>query len=189
MRSRPSRRAPIALAAALAVATFSGCAPTPPPITVPPQPTSTPLFATEEEALAAAEEAYRRFQLVTDQVLSDGGVGAERIETVASGDLEADEKRAYAEFEMEGLRTSGSAQVVSFTAQEVNLMAANGAVAVSAYICLDVSGVDVLDSTGASRVSAGRPALQAFEVSFNYDESEGTLVPVDRIPWDGGGVC
>ena len=69
MRILPS----IALAA-LVVSLFSGCIPTEPLADTPaPQPTSTPVFASEEEALAAAVEAYAGYLEMSDLIASEGG--------------------------------------------------------------------------------------------------------------------
>ena len=58
---------------------LAGCAPDVPAIQVPPTPTVTPLFASDEEALAAAEEAYAAYLAMSDEITSDGGERPERI--------------------------------------------------------------------------------------------------------------
>ncbi len=54
--------------------------------TLPPTPTSTPIFASEEEALAAAEEAYAAYLEMSNLISSEGGVEPERIAPFVTAD-------------------------------------------------------------------------------------------------------
>ena len=64
-------RAPTSIAAvALAVLLLSGCVPQQSTDTPTPEPSSTPVFATEEEALAAATAAYAAYQAGVDLALA-----------------------------------------------------------------------------------------------------------------------
>lgn len=184
---RSGRHLVVAVVAALAVAAvgaLTGCVPGKPAVT--PAPTSTsgsPVFASDEEALAAAEEAYRAYTRISDQILNEGGVGPERILDVASGEFGEQESVGLAEFASNGWKSTGSSDVTNFVAQSVNL---DGSPVVIAYVCVDVSAVNVVDSTGISVVSATRPDTQAFEVTFDGATS---LLPIAREVWSGGGVC
>jgi hypothetical protein len=158
------------------------------PIVPSPAPSATPIFASDDEALAAAEEAYRAYQKVEDEVGHDGGVQLERFKSVAKADALESTEASFASFHESGLRSTGETQVASFSLQQYSPNASGGEGAVSAYVCLDVSGVDVLDSNSKSVVSKTRPDRQAFELAF--DLQEGTfLILSSRLPWTGSGVC
>jgi hypothetical protein len=163
---------------------LAGCAAPQSPVTLPPSPSSTPVFASEDEALAAAEEAYGAYLAMSDLIASEGGADAQRIENVAAGKLADTELQGFADFLSQGLTSVGSSRLNNLVSQEVDL---GGSPIVIAYVCVDVSGVDVFDNSGVSVVSNDRPDLQQFEVEF--DDPLGQLLPVNREVWVGGGVC
>ena len=67
---RTARLLPLAV---LGAALLAGCLPTDPPVTPPPTSDLEPVFASDEEALAAAEEAYGAYLAAADEILSSGG--------------------------------------------------------------------------------------------------------------------
>lgn len=149
-----------------------------------PGPSRTPVFASEEEALAAAEDAYAAYLAKADEIAADGGQDPARIEVVAGGELVDSAIEGFEQLRENGWRTVGSSVLSVFVEQSIDLV---GSPVVIAYVCVDVSGVDVLDVAGISVVSADRPDLQEFEVAF--DALDRSVVPVSREPWTGGGVC
>ena len=72
------------LAMLLAAFMLSGCASTPVPTPTSATPTVAPVFATEEEALAAATEAYAAYQELIDRIFSEGGKAPSRIAAVVT---------------------------------------------------------------------------------------------------------
>ncbi len=66
------RRPVVTLAVLLLVLT--GCTPGDEVVVPDPEPTVEPMFATDEEALAAAEEAYGAYLAASDASLAGGGV-------------------------------------------------------------------------------------------------------------------
>lgn len=171
------------LAMALALA-LAGCVPDAPVATPAPSPTSTPVFASDEEALAAAEEAYRAYLAVSDQIGNEGGADPERIADVVTGELLAVETDGFETFAANRWRTTGSTILRSLMEQRVDL---SGSPTVVAYVCVDVTAVDVLDSSGQSLVAPSRPGLQPFVVGF--DPSDDGLKPSTREPWEGPDLC
>ena len=150
-----------------------------------PTPTATPLFASDEEALAAAEEAYGKFLSVSDEVFAEGGAQPERLQEVATGrqlEMDLDGYREVAEQKLRsvGTTTFGDAELQSRSE-------ADGEVEVIVYLCEDVSGVDVLDSNGASIVLDSRPNETRYEVLFESDpESPSRLLVESREVWADG---
>ncbi len=168
----------------IAAAGLAACAPQDPVHPPSPGPSSTPVFASEEEALAAAEDSYLAYLGIADQIAANGGQNPTRIDSVATGELHESAIEGFGVLRQKTWHTSGSTVLNNLVEQSFDLV---GSPVVVAYICIDVSGVDVLDESGASVVSEERPDLQAFEVSF---ESHGdALVPDTREPWNGSGVC
>ena len=177
-------------AAALAVAlVLVGCVPTTTPASPAPKSSTTPVFATEAEALAAATEAYAAYVRVSDEILADGGKNPERIEQVSSGQALDGALSGYSDFRQQGLHSVGDSKIDHVSLQKFSRDSATGENLVSIYACLDVKGVDVFDQTGASVVSSQRPSRQPFQVFVDWRESKQQLVVSSREPWLDGGIC
>lgn len=167
---------------------LAGCGGGDPIPTLPPTPSATPIFASEEEALAAAEEAYAAYLEMSNLISSEGGVDPERIAPFASRDLYQSALDGFETLRANEWRTVGESVLQRAVLQFADLSGQNHEDAVAAYVCVDVADVDVVDATGASVVSPDRPDLQAFEVFFDLS-SESLLVPSTRDTWEPGAVC
>jgi len=117
-----------------------------------------PTAPSEETAAADAVRAYYR---TVDELYSDPALSMERAAEVAGG-TELDELRTLLQQQrVQGARQTGSVGVVSVvTTEELPGPPAT----VRADVCIDVSGVDVLDVGGASIVSSERLALSLVHV-------------------------
>jgi hypothetical protein len=166
---------------------FSGCGGGDPIPTLPPTPTATPIFASEEEALAAAEEAYGAYLEMSNLISSEGGADPERIAPFAVGDLYESALDGFQTLRDNRWHTVGDSVLLSAELQYFDTTGGAEQV-VATYVCVDVSRVDVIDSTGASVVSADRPSLQGFEVFFDVGP-EDDLVPSSREPWEPAHIC
>ena len=180
---------PLAIAALIACS-VAGCLPLDPAPVPTIAPTGTPLFSSDEEALAAAEEAYGAYLAVSGQILNEGGAQPERIDEVVTPERAAIEKASYSDLGNAGLRTVGRTTFFGTVLQRFDTESPDGRDVVSVYLCSDVSGVDVLDAAGNSVVSPNRPALTPFEVAFDLAGGGGmTLVVSRKEPWPESGVC
>jgi len=169
----PRALPPLALFAALALA-LTGCAPASKEVA--PEPTAVAVpFESEEEALAAAVEAYARFVEVGDSIGRDGGLNAERLEEVATGELLKTSLEGLESWVEKGWRQVGAAEFSDVTLQQF------WDKGVIIYLCEDVSAVDVFDATGQSVVSADRPDFYYFQVSF--EATDGSLLVSGRERW------
>lgn len=158
---------------------LGGCGtPTVPPL---PTPTATAAFASDEEALAAAEAAYAAYLEVSRVISEDGGRDPERIEGYAAGDLLASAYEGFASLHDKGWRIEGEARIVKSVLQFV--APTLGEQSVGAYFCVDVSGTDVLNSDGESVVAPDRADVFAVEVVFDA-LNEDELVPSITEPWE-----
>lgn len=167
---------------------LAGCGGGTPIPTLPPTPSATPIFASEEEALAAAEEAYAAYLEMSNLISSEGGVDPERIAPFATGDLYQSALEGFRTLRDNQWRTVGNSILQATELQFADTIGQSSEQLVAAYVCVDVSGVDVLDATDTSVVSPDRPGQQAFEVFFNLGP-DSLLVPDSREPWEPGAVC
>jgi hypothetical protein len=173
------RTARLPLPLLLTALLLAGCTdPTPMP-TPPPTPSETPVFASDEEALAAAVETYGEFLMATDAVIRDGGAAPERVEAYLSPELYERELAGYQQLAQNGWHGVGS------TTFELTLQYF-AAQRVVTYACDDVSSTDVLDSEGNSVVLESRAERIPYEVEFDAADD---LRIVRKDVWSGGGVC
>jgi len=167
------------------LALLSGCVP--PGAATSPEPTATFVapYATDEEALAAAEEAYAEYTRVLEQILLEGGVEPERLEAAATGDFLTDSIEGLREFEAVGYRSTGETEYSNYLLQRYSPNAGPLEV-VSIYLCSDVSGVDIQDASGKSVVDRNREDLATMQVSFSFDETRDSLLITDQQLWKSG---
>lgn len=178
-------------AAALAIVLLlAGCVPGEPVITPEPDPDATPVFASDEEALAAATEAYAKYLEVSDQILSEGGENPERLDAVATPAWQKLQLEGYAKAKANGLHSVGSTAFDSLTLEAYDPGAVNGEGLVRAYVCIDVSGVDVLNVEGESVVSTERPGRSPAELVFDWVNGDSPRLVVAEIEaWGGRDFC
>src|SRR4051812_14875779 len=98
----PRRSSPTSPIAALLIAglglALAGCVPSEPPVTSPPTSDAQPVFASDEEALAAAEEAYGAYIAMVDEILRNGGDDGDRLAPLVSPELLAQQEEGFAAF-------------------------------------------------------------------------------------------
>ena len=176
--------------AVLAVAALAGCAPEAPVVIPEPDPTSTPIFESDEEALAAAEVAYGEYLRVVDEILGESGKNPDRIDAVAGTELAQLEKEGFAAALDSGQRGVGDSKFDSMELQQFDPSAEEGDIAVSVYACLDLSDRDVLDATGKSVVPPDRQNRVPMELGFAPDPTSSAklLLYVADI-WTGDDFC
>ncbi|MBB5633881.1 hypothetical protein BKA04_002104 [Cryobacterium mesophilum] len=174
----------------LAILLLAGCVPSEPVISPPPEPHSTPIFASDEDALAAATEAYAKYLAVSDQILSDGGKGEERLLTVATREWAELQNEGFAEAREKGWHSTGTTTFDSLRIEQYDSHAVQGAPIMRAYVCIDVSSVDVLDARGVSVVSTDRPDRSPAEIAYSWFEKPNRGILIAHIdPWGGRDFC
>ena len=190
VRMRTKFRAPaLTLVLALALAA-SGCAPEAPRDGHTPTPSATPLFATDEEALTAAEEAYAAYQQVSDAILGGGGAEPERLLDVATEAQYEYEKAGFDEAQARQFRSTGTSKFDSMAVKERGVALDDGHAVLSVFVCDDYSSVDVVDSAGQSVVASDRPDRIPRVVFFHAGQSTKAQLVVSRIDeWDGDDFC
>ncbi|QYH35871.1 hypothetical protein [Salinibacterium sp. M195] len=173
--------------AAVLLASLSGCVPS--AATTPPEPTSTFVapYATDEEALAAAEEAYGEYTRVMGRILEDGGQNSSRLEAVAVGtflDATVDGLQKFAE---KGGRATGDVRNTEFELQRYSPSGSSAEV-ITVYMCSDVSDLKLQDANGNSLVADDRQDRSVLQVTFDFSVEQQVLLVSDVDVW-GAGEC
>ncbi len=174
------RTARLPLPLLLITLVLAGCTQPDPMPSPPPTPSSAPVFASDEEALAAAEEAYGKFLATLDQIFIDGGREPDRLLAVASRQVVDEQLPGFEELRTQGQRGTGATQL-QMTLQSTDLVAGE----VTAYVCEDISATDIVDQSGVSVVAPGRTTLFEYEVVL----SGRPLIVQSRLPWNGATTC
>ena len=186
-RPAPRRNYVVTGAAAVLALALSGCVGAPPAPTPTPSAPAEPIFASDEEALAAAEEAYAEFENVSQSIASDSGNHPERIETVATPAYAQQLLAEFAKYRELEIRAEGLVKLDSFSMIEHR--AGEAGVGIMIYVCRDVSGVRVLDATGADVTPDDRVPRTPLIASLIAEADEESLL-VDGVElWSGEDFC
>jgi len=154
--------------------------------TLPPTPTSTPIFASDEEALAAAEDAYAAYNEVSALIAMDGGADPERIAPFVTEEQLTDELEGSDFYQRNGIHASSGGVVTSTVLQQY--IESDGQAEVVVYVCLDVSGARILDASGADVTPVDRAPVIALEVVLTGDDPTSLLI-ADSQQWSSTDFC
>jgi len=185
----PARsRVAVLCLATLAVFVLAGCSNSARP--APPQASlvveAMPMFASDEEALAAAELAYANYIEVSDQIARDGGANPERLEPYVSADIYRQQLAEYKDVQAKELRTSGGSTFDSFKIESYD--EASGEI--RAYVCLRTAGITVLNSASMDVTPVGRNNDLPLQVVFLIPANPNSLVSISQSDvWSGTNFC
>jgi len=169
----------------LALVALTACTnPDPKPL---PTATTEPVFANEEEALAAVTTLVQTFVTTINAISADGGADAERLRSVLANDLAETEIAGFASMAEKGWHTEGDATLKrTELAQWWPRPDAVNVVAV-VRVCIDYSMLDVLGPDGSSVVRPERDELRAAELRVIADTNE--LLISTKEPLEGSEIC
>lgn len=171
------------------VVLLSGCVPTDPVVTPVPEASSTPVFASEDDALAAAEAAYAAYVAVSDRVAQAGGDGSQDFASVVTPDWLEHEVDSAATLKKSGLHQVGESEVLSFALQQLDQSQVSSA-SVTTYVCIGLHDVRYLDAAGSDKTPASRPDAVPLEVSFESQKGKpDSLLVAGNDPWAGDDFC
>jgi hypothetical protein len=179
-------------AAALAVVfalAVTGCVPQshkPPPPT--PSPSSTPVFASDEEALAAATKAYAAYLEVEDRVAEEGGNDIEQLSGYVTTDQLMREREAFKVFLSSGKVSRGASSFDTVSLEKYST-SSEGTTTLSLYLCLDVSNVRILGTGGVDVTPAGRPDRYPLEVDLQARQGSDSILVSRSDAWRGDNFC
>ena len=157
------------------------------PKSAPPSPTPTvaPIFASDEEAHAAATQAYANYLDMSSLIAHDGGANPSRMTSVAVGEALETEIQT-----LEGMSEAGTVGVGVLNFDTLTLQSADLASGMlSAYVCLDVSESDVIDRSGVSVVAVDRVERLPLEIGFIFESANQRLLLERTRSWDGENFC
>ena len=189
MRISPRQRARAVtgmLAVAACALLLTGCA-QPDPV-VAPHATSTakPLFASDAEALAAATKAYAAYLKMSDLISQEGGIKPERMKPLVTNKMLAHETSSASKLAASGQRQRGRTAFDHTSLQSV-IQRDKGAI-VDMYVCLDLSGVQIIDDAGDDATAPGARTRYSFVASFVAKPDKSVLLD-SNVPWDGASFC
>ena len=184
---RTPRRLAALLLAGATLASLAACAPAEPEPTTPPPPvdsaTDEPIFASDEEALAAAVAAYEAYLEASDAITADSGANSDRIRAVTTQSFAKQSEADFAAFAKAGLRTEGSTTIDSPRLIE----ASGGGRFVEMYACQDVSGVTVFNAAGDDVTPGDRD--DRIPLIVRTKEGDARLVVDGSQVWSGDNFC
>ena len=140
-----------------------------------------PLFASDEEALAAAQAAYANYLDVSDQIARDGGANPERLKGLVSDSLYSEQVSGYKDVNAKGLKASGASTFDNFRIQDITDSS------ITNYVCLRLSGIHVIDSSGSDVTPSGRD--DNLPLQMEWKQVSGKLVLEKSEVWTGQNFC
>ncbi|QAV69703.1 hypothetical protein ESZ53_04155 [Salinibacterium sp. UTAS2018] len=166
---------------ALLVASLSGCVPADP---APPQPSATFVapYASDEEALAAAEAAYGEYLNAVNTALRTGVVEESVFESVTTGSELSDAIAVYSRIASEGKRSTADITFDQVTLQRYSTDESAHEV-ITIYLCEDLSKAFLVDESG-ERVKTEDVPPRTMQVTFDYSTDHDGLLLTDRQIWD-----
>lgn len=187
--TRPSLRA-AAVMAAVAALLLSGCAPSDGPAvtsqsaTATPKPT--PMFASDEEALKAATEVYRKLITTEFGMYPSGTFDRTKLEPFATDAYLNESVTRFNTFKERGVHAKG---VVAVTKSSLQSSRQSGATTdVTIYACIDASAFRILDAAGLDVTPATRADLLSNVVTLSGAEGASLKVKKSEL-WSGQSVC
>ncbi len=178
----------VALAAAFALL-LGGCAPQSEPVRPKPSPSASPIFASDDEALAAATKAYAAYLAMSDQIAQEGGMNPERLSPLVSADWLPNEVAAFAKFSDSGHRQLGFSKFDHVQLQQLG-KSDGGNEWVRIYLCLDFSDAQLVDSQGHNVRPRDLDLRSPFQASFQSSQAEPLrLVLTESELWPGADFC
>jgi len=176
-----------ALACVLAVSGCVGAEPSEPS----PSPTASaePVFASEQEALAAATEVYEGYTKVGDQIAADGGTEVNRLAPFVTDAQLQQEDSSYGALRDRSLVGVGAASFDSVRLQDFRPdLAANDTLNV--YLCSDITRLRLFDASGADVTPPDRTDRLPLLVSFLLTEQDERPLLIDGSDtWSGDNFC
>lgn len=147
-----------------------------------PTPEPSPVFSSEAEAFAAAEETYRAYVDALNQVDLSDPETFEAVYAWTTGDANAGARESFSKMHADGLSVSGESRFENFVGEDFS--PTSGASVVTAAVCLVVEDVLVTDSSGVSVVPAERRDRQPAKLAFAEGQSSTGLLISDSAATD-----
>lgn len=164
--------------------TMTACAPAEPQAT--PTPTKTAIFASEDEALAAAVTVYKKYSEAYFAVLASGVADYQRVRDFVTRGYFT-ELNGDTSFENKGEHTEGAPEFDS--AALIDLHQSQESATIQIRICQDVSNVNIYNSNDELLSTDSRQLRFPIELSLRWDNKDNVLRIADEGPWQGENFC
>ncbi|WP_146070155.1 hypothetical protein [Cryobacterium sp. Y29] len=201
MRNPPRRRRVhrVVLAAGsltLAVATLSGCSAAPVPTeTAVPVPSETakptdspPVFASNDEALAAAKAAYTKYLSLGDSAGATDSDSWKEYLALTTGTEHDGAAQAGKLMKEKGWSFTGVTLFDSMTIQSSRALP-DSTWEIRTYLCLDLSASDTVNESGDSVVKHDEPRSPMIVVFVTPDKNSRQLLISESPIWSGSNFC
>ena len=176
--------------AALAVTTallLAGCSGDAPIVLPKPDPTSAPVFATDEDALAAAEVAYGEYLKASAAITKKNGEDPKSIAPFVTDDYLPELIEGFTDLRKAKRHIEGNIAFDNLQLQQYGDDLSNPAT-VAIYLCLDVTNARVKDAEGAD-VTPDRPNVVPLELTFETIDRDPELLLDSSEAWTGEDFC
>ena len=140
----------------------------------------TPMFASDEEAFAAAEATYAEFIAATNSALANPD-DSSRQSALLVGAAYADELRAHRD-----LLSSGRSVTGEYSVNNVTRISADD-ITVTLAACLDASQTRLLSASGEDITPSNRDAIVPLKLTFAL--VGGSVLLSESIGYPGSGSC
>lgn len=142
----------------------------------------TPMFASDDAALAAATDAYAAYLKMSDTIAHEGGTNPERLRpfmTKPAFENEKDDLKVWqdAKHHADGWSTFREMKVQS-----------SSPLTVSVYLCLDISAVRILDEHGSDVTPPDRIGVLPLGLQLQADANHKLLIGDSEV-WSGHNFC
>ncbi|WP_157579851.1 MULTISPECIES: hypothetical protein [unclassified Plantibacter] len=173
------------VASILALTACTGSDPTPPTRSSPP-----PVFANEEEALAAVTETYQQFLDTANLILHEGGSAPERISAIMAPEVAEVELEAYGRMRDNGYRSVGDITLADVQLREFYSHPDALGVVARAFACEVISSVEVVDASDQPISQPGRAPAVGFDVSLGLGPKDGSeFIILSKEAEEGASAC
>ena len=181
-----TRPAALALVAAAALL-LSACTGQPPVVLPSPQSSTAPVFASDEEALAAAEVAYGEYLAASDAINAKNGKDPQTIAPYVHHDYLPE---LLEEFESVKASRTYVAGNVSFDSIELQQYSDDleSPANIVVYLCLDVTSARLMSENGKD-ITPSRSDRLPLEVGFETDGRSRSLLVKSGELWTGEDFC
>ena len=180
----------LTLVASLICVALTGCVPpvsgaTPRPLAS--SSAAAPIFATDEEALAAATKAYADYLTMSDRVAQEGGVGVDRLAPFVTNSYLKKQKASFSKLGSDNHRIVGHTKFREARLQRFQVSGMSTQIEI--YVCVDVSDVRVLDNSRTDVTPSDRPNEYPIVIGLTRSTGSHALLLNSSDLWEGANFC
>jgi hypothetical protein len=177
------------VAVACSALLLSGCVQPGPVVTPAATSSSKPLFASDEDALAAATKAYAAYLQMSDLIAQESGANPERLAPLVTSKWLQNQVAAFGKFAKSGSHQDGTTSFKVSRLQQV-LEGERGQTTVVIYVCTDLSSAQILNSSNIDVTPIGVQKVVPFlETFITSSDHGGSLVLSEDTAWTGKNFC